>query len=212
MLAVSAIPSWISTVLLCIVPALAQLFQPCPLLGPVFPLPTSLANSPIMAAAFKNLTSILDLLVRTDNSTLHGVVAANETSFSIGFFSADSGESPSGMFQYHHTAAALRNSTRGVRVVDEDSIYRIGSISKVFTIYTLLLEIGDGYWNDPVTKHVPELAAVAAAEAGQNDTIRHVRWEDITLGELASQMAGIGRECKCFGPLRVSILTFASGR
>lgn len=202
--ALNVIPLWISTMLLCILPAMALLFQPCPLLGPVFPVPTSLSTSPIMAAAFKNLTSILDSLVRTDDSSAHGSVAANETSFSIGFFSTDGEESTSGMFQYHHTTAALRNSTQGVHMVDENSIYRIGSISKVFTVYTLLLEIGDGYWNDLVTKHVPELARVAASEVGQNNTIRHVRWEDITLGELASHMAGIGRECKLFRLLRHS--------
>ena len=87
----------------------------------------------------------------------------------------------------------MANSTSGVHVVDENSIYRIGSISKMFTVYTFLLELGDGYWNQPVTKYVPELAAAA-----KDDVITQVQWEDVTLGDLAGQMAGIDRECKCF--------------
>ncbi len=75
--------------------------------------------------------------------------------------------------------------------MDANSIYRIGSVSKIFTSYTYLIELGFTHWFDPVTKWVPELAATAKAN---NDTVNFVQWEDVTLADLLSHMSGIGKE------------------
>ena len=40
-------------------------------------------------------------------------------------------------------------------------MYRIASISKLLTVYTLLLEIGDKYWDRAITDFIPELRALA---------------------------------------------------
>ncbi|KIN00494.1 hypothetical protein OIDMADRAFT_104394 [Oidiodendron maius Zn] len=54
-------------------------------------------------------------------------------------------------------------------------MYRIGSLSKLLTVYTLLAEVGNENLDDPVTKYVPELAA-AAAEDGKNE-LHNIRKE-----------------------------------
>jgi len=41
---------------------------------------------------------------------------------------------------------------------------------------------------------VPELAAKSSAAT--NDTIGAVDWEQVTIGNLASHLGGIGRDCK----------------
>jgi CubicO group peptidase (beta-lactamase class C family) len=66
-------------------------------------------------------------------------------------------------------------------------------ISKLFTVYLFLIEVGDIHFSDPVTKWVPELKAAAKAPS---DAVSRVDWNAITLGNLASQMSGIGRDCK----------------
>lgn len=81
-----------------------------------------------------------------------------------------------------------------MQTVDANSIYRIGGLTEVFTIWTVLIEAGDGIWNDPVTKYVPELREAVQGK-GSND-IGDVDWQSITVGQLASHMSGISRDCK----------------
>ena len=158
----------------------------CPLMGPIFPRPQNLSTSSTMQAAIQNLTAVL-VARDTDNST-----GAYNNSYSVQVFSA-SGSTP--LFQHYHTAPSLAsfNST-GVTQVDADTVYRIGSLTKVFTVYTFLLEAGDVHFNSPITDYVPELAALAKNTSG--NAITRVAWEDITIGELASHMAGIASDSK----------------
>ena len=79
----------------------------------------------------------------------------------------------------------------------EDSIYRVGSLSKLITIYLFLIEAGPRYWNYPITEFVPELAAAAEECSAEEDPVDCIDWEDITLGALASNLAGVPRDCKC---------------
>ena len=118
----------------------------CPLLGQQYPPPTGLASEAEYQAATKKITSILDHKVKTSGPY-------NETTFSIGFFNvADEGLS----YQYHYTDALTSRSKYGTQHVDANSIYRIGSISKLLTMYTGLVELGDRWLNDPVADHIPE--------------------------------------------------------
>jgi CubicO group peptidase (beta-lactamase class C family) len=172
-----------------LLPLYALALQPCPLLGPAFPAPTNLSSSPIFQSAKRNLTSLFQQAIATGNTT-HGPLTY-DVSFSLSIFSA---HSASPLFQYSHTAPAFSNSSVGVRTVDENSIYRIGSVSKLLTVYLFLIEAGDTHWNDPITKYVPELAA--AADSTASDAINCVDWASVTVGELASHMAGISRECE----------------
>lgn len=168
-------------------------FTPCPLLGPAFP-PFSLnGDDKTIASALKELTKKFDTLVATDTGT-HGDVSPN-TTFSIALFSSDSGDAENEPFfwQYHHTAPTLNKSAVGSYAADTDSIYGIGGLTEVFTVWSLLLTgDGDQIFDDPVTKYLPELGD----NTREQDMIEKVRWNDVTVGQLSSHMSGIGRDCK----------------
>ena len=169
-------------------------FTPCPLLGPAFP-PFSLdTNDKTVAGALQKLTQKFDTLVATNNGT-HGDTSPN-TTFSIALFSSDTGNAEDEPFfwQYHHTAPTLNQSSVGSHTADKDSIYRIGGLTEVFTVWSLLLAgDGDQIFDDPVTKHLPELIDNTTREQDMNG---RVRWEDVTVGQLASHMSGIVRDCE----------------
>ena len=118
-----------------------------------------------------------------DNST---------ASFSIQVFSVHSDDP---IFEYYYTAAPSGNGSLGGggRTVGPGTLYRIGSISKLVSVYAILSKLGDRYWAEPITKYVPELAA---ADQRQTNTVDNVRWSEVTLGALASHSSGVGRDCK----------------
>lgn len=177
----------------------AHAFQPCPLLGPNYPAPSSLSTSPIMKSALAKLTETLDKTIATGNTSDNGPVYPKTTSFSISLFSSENGSSQPDkpyFFDYHHTAPSLAKSPSGVDSVDSNSIYRIGGLTQVFTVYAFLAGAGDTYWNEPVTKYVPELKQAASEMDAQSFPTQYVDWEEVTMGELASHMSGIGRDCK----------------
>lgn len=157
----------------------------CPILGPDFPAPKNLSSSVIISNADASLMKL-----RNDFASTLG----NRIFFSISLFSVDEDEL---ILQYHHSPTELPGDSLGVHIADADSIYRIGSCSKLLSVYTFLIEAGDIYFNDPITKHVPELAA-AITQPNNNtvefDEIDKVSWDQITIGNLASHMAGVTRD------------------
>ena len=76
------------------------------------------------------------------------------------------------------------------RVADNDTGYRIGSITKQFTALSLmqLVEQGRMRLSDPIEKYVPEIRAVQGAPAGASP---------ITLLQVATMMSGLAREPDC---------------
>lgn len=125
-----------------------------------------------------------------------------DDSFSVDFYSVRDAQP---LFTYHHSAPDLANATEGVQRVDSNTIYRTGSISKVFTVYTYLQNVGDSTWNQPITRYVPQLAAVA--NATEDSDVDVVKWEDVTVGALASHLAGIARDA-ALSPMNDAQLTF----
>ncbi|KAK9771000.1 putative Beta-lactamase/transpeptidase-like protein [Seiridium cardinale] len=114
------------------------------------------------------------------------------TTFSVDVYSLHSEES---LFTYHYTPELLSSlGTSGVSVVDSNSVFRIGSVSKLWTVFLYLIEAGDDSWNRPITEFVPELAAITERNPSSEDQVDNVSWESITVGALASQMSGIGRD------------------
>jgi CubicO group peptidase (beta-lactamase class C family) len=157
----------------------------CPLYGPIFPQLQHPGNSSIIQETIANLTALFEA-IDADNSTGTG-----NNSYAVKIFSIND-QYPT-LFEHYHTSPNLANqSSPGVKNVDGDTIWRLGSVTKIFTIFTWLAEAGDSYFVDPITKHVPELAALVANKSG--DAISRVAWEDITIGELASQMSGISND------------------
>ena len=97
-----------------------------------------------------------------------------------------------------HYTPPLRNPN-GTAEVDEHTIFRIGSLSKVFTVLGVLLAEGVR-WDDPITQYLPELRDMPRGEAGQgpepDDAITTVDWDDVTIGSLATHISGIGTDRK----------------
>lgn len=160
----------------------------CPLYGPEFPYPQRLSEHPIWKAAVANLTGYFDWLDASNTSGIDGF------SYSYQVFSASPG--PGILWERHVTAKTLPANTTGVKKVDGDTVYRLGSVTKILSILTWLAEVGDVDWNQPITKFIPELAAAAANQSAGFDAIKNTAWDDITIGSLASQISGLGRDCK----------------
>lgn len=178
------------------------------LLGPGFPPPKDLSsNSSLVHAAWSNFTATLESYIRA-NTTIDGLVHnLGSFTFSVGVFSIYD-EAATETLQYHHTGPDVKTSNTGVTHVDGNSIYRVASITKLFTVYLALLEIGSGYWDCPITDFLPELAAFA--EKTPLDPLHVVDWNGVTLGTLAGQMSGIPRDTALFAN-DLSIQMFNSG-
>jgi hypothetical protein len=180
-----------------LLPLSTYAFTNCPLIGPDFPAPKSLPSSKTFQSAITNLTQILSNALTT-GITSYGPFDPTNTSFSIEMFST---HQPLPLYTNHSSSPLLAESQYGTKSVDSNTIYRIGSLTKLISVYTFLIQDGDIKLNEPVTKYVPELLAAAQALNATQDPLDHVAWEDVTLGELASQMADIGRDFAGFGEL-----------
>lgn len=164
----------------------------CPLLGPAWPAP-SLNTDSEFASATKSISQKLDALGKSGNLT---------DSISIQIFSGSEAKS---LFTYSYTALPVKNATIGVKEVTEDSIFRIGSGSKLWTMLLLLMKTHSNIFNDPVAKYVPQLQS-ASKDLQHNSTMQldqanYIQWDQVTIGELASHLAGIPRDCIILYPI-----------
>jgi hypothetical protein len=185
---VMKVSTWVLPTLLVQVPV-SFAAPNCPLIGAEFPPPQQLAEHPTWKKALNNITSVFDYI---DTSNITGV---DRFSYSIQIFSTNPG-SPI-LWQRHRTAKNLPANTTGVNKVDGETVYRLGSVTKVFTVLAFLAEAGDVHWNQPITKYIPELAGRSGrASSDDFDDVRETSWDDITIGALASQVSGLGRDCK----------------
>ncbi|KAL8739591.1 MAG: hypothetical protein Q9184_008583, partial [Pyrenodesmia sp. 2 TL-2023] len=96
--------------------------------------------------------------------------------------------------QYHHTSAEVANSTTGITKVDGSSIYRVASITKLFTAFAGMLELDDSDWERSITEFVPSLADFAQKTPGEDDPINTIQWDQVTLSALAAHLAGTPRD------------------
>ncbi|KAJ8110147.1 hypothetical protein ONZ43_g5951 [Nemania bipapillata] len=165
-------------VILWVLVSLVSSIPNCPFPGAAFPKPTNLAASPTIQAALKDITAAFEAYGKDPTNNPNG------TSWSLQIFSASSDEP---LWEHYHTAENLLGKDgSGNITVGPDTIYRLGSLTKIFTILTFLAEAGDSYWNDPVTKFVPELAVLAAK--AQSDPVMYVDWSSITLDALEGEL------------------------
>jgi hypothetical protein len=166
-----------------------DIYQPCPLLGPRFPLPTGLSSAHALQAALVNLTAALDALSTGDSGEFSATT--NSTTFSIALFSSDPLANTSSplFYQYHHTALNSTAPSINVQKVHADTVYNVARVTTVFTVYAFLIAVGEAHWLDPITTHIPELASL-----GGNGHVASGNWEDVRLIDLASNMAGIARD------------------
>jgi CubicO group peptidase (beta-lactamase class C family) len=180
-------------------------------LGPDFAAPKSLSSSATLQSAIANTTQVLSQTQSTGN-TSYGLFDQVNTSYALEIFSVHDSKL---IFSNYFNGQYLAKTESGVKNVDTNTIFRIGSITKLLTAYTFLIHAGDIKFNDPVTKYIPELAAAAKSLNATQNPIDDVSWEDITLGDLASHTAGIGRDYSGLGelssPLNTGVNASADG-
>jgi CubicO group peptidase (beta-lactamase class C family) len=165
----------------------AQELTNCVLLGPIYPPLPNAASSQIIQQTQSQFLQSMNQIASTGQTPLVPIDVAN-TSFSVGVFSADSDNF---LFEFHHEAPLLNGSLSG-GVLDSNTLYRIGSITKLLTVYALLAKIRRDHWDEPVTNFIPELVT-----ASSNNAVHDVKWHEVTLGALAGQLSGISRDCEC---------------
>lgn len=157
----------------------------CPIHGSVFPKPTGLASSAAIKSALTTIKKAIYDSFTTEKSS-YGPVNST-AAYALQIFSLDS-QNP--LLEYYHDGTTLFHDA-GVQHLDGDTIFRIGSISKLFTVYLFLASLGDSLWNDPITRHIPELRG--RDKSGENP-VDYVSWDQITIGALAGHVAGVPRD------------------
>jgi hypothetical protein len=171
----------------------------CPIIGPSFPKPSNIASYLAFQNASKSLDGAINAALLSGIST-YGDTPFNTSTFSIGVYSAnDEGLA----YQNHFTDPSVAKSGVGVHSVDADTVYRIGSTSKLFTVLGFLSKVGYQKWYDPIMLYLPEeLFAPSKQENLSNGALP--QWSEITIGDLASQLSGLSRDCEYFFPQLVT--------
>lgn len=140
----------------------------CPRPGPAFPVPSLSANDPSLAPVAASVRKKLNSL-QLPNTTYWSVAFATTSEI---------------LFEQTHTAIVPGNGS--TPNVTDNTVFRLASVSKVFTVLSMLQQAHNGSntvsITDPVTKYLPELKSSTAMD-----------WEGVTLGSLASQLSGVMR-------------------
>ena len=162
---------------------LAQYGQPCSLAGPaVLPARDWKAHE-VIQETLANIGAVIDTVLFSSNSSTTHLIDNTRKSFSLDIFSTQDIDGEL-LYNYDHTADILRNASVGVREVSSDTVYRIGSVSKLLTVYMWLLDDGDVAWNQPITNFVPGLESFAKehAEDIRLDPTSYIDWDSVTIG------------------------------
>ncbi|EHK49288.1 hypothetical protein TRIATDRAFT_174049, partial [Trichoderma atroviride IMI 206040] len=158
------------------------------LLGPSFAPPSNILS--VIQEAVLDVINALNNATRTGES-IFGSFNSSTTSFSL---TAISQLDSSPILDFHHTSGSLNISAGSTLQITGETVYRIGSVSKLFTVYALLLNNGTRHWNRPVTDFIPELKHAAQHAPNDSTIIDWIQWDQVTVGALASQLSGIGRD------------------
>ncbi|KAH7310754.1 beta-lactamase/transpeptidase-like protein [Stachybotrys elegans] len=149
----------------------------CPPLGAVLPAPRQPSSNPVVQAVLSELKGF--------EAAAAGLFQ-NASAMSISIASVYE-DSP--LLNLAYRPPVL--NTSGTSVVDGDTVFRVGSVSKVFTVMGLLL-LGDKVnMADSVLKYLPELEDLKEQQ-DQHNAVTTVNWEGVTLDALASQLSGVG--------------------
>ena len=169
-------------------------------LGPSYPAPVDLSSSKsLVAATWKNVSSTLQAYINSDgqSSTSDVVAEIRNVTFSLGVFSLnDPGATD---LQFHYTSPEIANAPNGTHKVNENSIYRIASLTKVFTVLAGLLNLKSTDWERPLTDIFPTLADFAEKNPGEDNRMYLTQWDKVTPSALAAQIAGVTRDVFPFG-------------
>ena len=158
------------------VPLAAGTSSACPPLGPVLLAPRSPGQNPTVKQATDALKTKL-------NNDINAKFKASAVSIA-----AKSLHEDGLLFNYHFTPPTL--SGLGTKSIDENTMYRVGSISKLMPVLALLRH-GNVSFEDPITKYIPGLKNGAGITG-----VRSTPWKEITVGALASHLSGLGSDCE----------------
>ena len=147
----------------------------CPPLGAVLPAPRFPSRSESVKEATQKLISGF-------NDELKQLLNASGVSVGV-----KSTHEDNLLFNYHFTPPVL--SGIGTDTIDEKTIYRVGSLSKLFPALVVLQESIN--LDDSVLKYVPDLQNVTESPEGS------IPWEDVTIGSLLSHLSGLATDSKC---------------
>lgn len=151
--------------------------QDTPLLGRSLVTNFDLSNATAISQAKNAFPSIVDSLFEA------GALNADNMTFSVDVFSAATNKS---IYSYSHVGDNEGGSLTAGKL-DDETVTRIGSVSKLFTIYALVTKMGFDVLNRPVTDFLPELLPLNTTQ-----TFDRIRFQDLTVGALASQQGGTG--------------------
>lgn len=132
------------------------------LIGPIYVPATNTSSQAFLDAS----SAAYDAITQAINTGLsnYGPVDNQTTSFSAQVFSAITNET---LFEYHFAAPQLNGSlTKGS--LTENTIYRTGSLGKLFMMYVFLVDIGDSVFLDSVVKYI------VSSERGQPPFYRNI--------------------------------------
>ncbi|KAK0642180.1 putative alkaline D-peptidase [Cercophora newfieldiana] len=164
--------------------------------GPSFPAPRDLtSDQSLVKTAWNSVTKAIEAQVcgpspcnkrkRASGSSI--LEAARNITFSIGLISIHDPKAPS--LQFHHTSPEIAVSTKGTTKVDDKSIYRVASITKVFTVLAGLLKLSDAEWERPLSNILAPLS-----NQNNNGGVLSTPWDKITMRALAAQIGGVPRD------------------
>lgn len=157
----------------------------CPPLGPALPAPRHPSENPLVQGTVAALLEAFE-----------ASLGFNHSAVSVGIRSIYQDDDGPALLDFHHTPSDP-GAKRGAKVVTGKTLYRVGSVTKVFTVLAALqlAEEGKLRMDDPVGKWVPGLEGTAGSE--EEDELDVVRWEDVTLDGLATHLSGIGADGRC---------------
>ncbi|OAA73728.1 Beta-lactamase/transpeptidase-like protein [Cordyceps fumosorosea ARSEF 2679] len=147
----------------------------CPPLGRVFPAPRSPSQNNAVQEAVSKLKSAL-------NSTFSANLLTSGISVAV-----KSAHEDKLLFNYHYTPPVL--SGIGTSVIDEHTIYRVGSVSKMMPALSAL-QSDQVDMHASVLKYLPGLAKTS----GSPTSVDRIPWEAITVMDLATHLSGLPRD------------------
>lgn len=148
-----------------------------PLLGPSFVSNFDNSKSRAIEEAGLEFPNVIENLFSS------GELNRTDLIFAVDVFSASTNES---IYSYYHIGEGQEYALSAGRF-DDQTVSRVGSVSKLFTAYAIIAQAGIEVLSHPVTRYLPELASNSTS-----DPLHKIDWSQITVGALLSHQAGSG--------------------
>ncbi|KAL6788831.1 beta-lactamase/transpeptidase-like protein [Trichoderma sp. SZMC 28012] len=146
----------------------------CPPLGIVLPPAQAPSSNEAVTTATKKLTAILEskFSSQLNSSGISLVVKSTHEDVPL--------------FTYHFTPPVL--SGIGTTAINENTIFRVGSLSKLFPALAAL-QTSSIHMDDLVLKYIPEFKTAVAT-----GSVEAIPWDDITVDSLMTHLSGLATD------------------